>query len=281
MISWMFKLADQTTYPDRLGELYVYDNTHSKQVVTGDSFVYLDKRGGAYALLGHGQVIRVQERRPDPREQRNARVTTIYEAVLDDFVGYATPLDIRTRTIGGRRNRARLGIGDVNRLGLSRSVAKLPGRLFEEIVDLAYEDEYARPSDQPLTDYSVPDNWSYVKRREKLEHFKRDVLRRQNHTCAICGTRVRELLDVAHISEYSTDPQNRANPANGICLCVYCHRAFDRGLVTLDKAGHLAPASNALDDAVATFHFSYLSTEARRQLLRGVDAGLLEQRKLR
>ena len=32
MTSWMFKLADQTTYPDRLGELYVYDNTHSKRV---------------------------------------------------------------------------------------------------------------------------------------------------------------------------------------------------------------------------------------------------------
>ena len=113
----------------------------------------------------------------------------------------------------------------------------------------------------------------------ELEHFKREVLRRQNYTCAVCGTHVRELLDVAHISEYSTDADNRANPANGICLCVYCHRAFDRGLVTLDKVGNLAPARNILHDAVAKCHFSNLSIESRRQLLRGVDAGLLAQRK--
>ena len=230
----MFKLADQTTYPDRLGKLYVYDNTHSRQVAPGDSFIYLDKRGGAYAFPGHGQVIRIRERRPDPDEQRNARVTTIYEAVLADFVDYSMPLDIRTRTREGRRNRTRLGIRDVNRLGMSRSVAKLPGHLFEEIVDLAYEGEYANPSDQPSADFSVPDSWSYVRRRDKLEHFKREVLRRQNHQCAVCGTQVRELLDVAHISEYSIDADNRANPANGICLCVYCHRAFDLDLVLLN-----------------------------------------------
>ena len=256
----------------------MYDNTHSRQVARGDSFIYLDKRGGAYAFLGHGAITRIRQRRPDPAEQRNARITTIYGAVLADFVGYAKPLDIRIRTLEGRQNRARLGISDVNRLGMSRSVAKLPGDLFGEIVDLAYEGEYAVPSHQPSSGFSVPDIWSYCRRRDKIEHFKREVLRRQNHTCAVCGTRVRELLDVAHVSDYSTDPDNRANPANGICLCVYCHRAYDRGLFLLDDAGNLTPARNAMDDAVAKFHFSHLSTGSRRQLLRGVDAKLLTRR---
>ena len=280
MISWMFKLADQTTYPDRLGKLYVYDNTHSKQVAPRDSFVYLDKRARAYALIGHGLITRIRERRPDPHQQRNARVTTVYEAVLADFVNYAAPLDIRTWTRQGQRNRARLGIRDMNRLGMSRSVAKLPGDLFERIVDLAYDHEYANPSDRPPADFSVPDSWSYVRRRDRLEQFRREVLRRQNYTCAVCGTNVRELLDVAHVSEYATDADNRANPANGICLCVYCHRAFDRGLFLLEGTGNLALAPQGPYDAVARFHFSNLSTESRRRLLRGVDLKLLAQREL-
>lgn len=281
MTSWMFKLADQTTYADRLGGLYVFDNTHSRQVAPGDSFAYLDKRGGAYAFIGHGHIARVRERPPAPHEQRNARVSSIYEAALADFVDYATPLDIRTRTLQGRRNRTRLGIGDVNRHGLSRSVAKLPERLFAEIVDLAYEGEHARPSDLPPGDFSVPDKWSYAKRRDRLEQFRRTVLRRQNHTCAICGTRIRDLLDVAHVSEYSTDAENRANPANGVCLCVYCHRAFDRGLIGLDETGSLELAPSLLDDTVANLHFTSLTANSRRRLLRGVDSDLLGRRSLK
>ena len=279
MTAWMFKLADQNTYADRLGGRYVFDNTHSRQVAAGDSFAYLDKRGGTYAFIGHGNISQVQDRSPNPGEKRNPRVSSIYEAALSDFVHYATPLDIRTRTRQGRRNRARLGIGDVNRLGLSRSVAKLPGRLFEDIVDLAYVGEHAQPGGDPAPgDFSVPDSWSYVRRRDRLEQFRRTVLHRQNHTCAICGTRVRDLLDVAHISEYSTDADNRANPANGVCLCVYCHRAFDRALVRLDDTGCLELAPRVQSDTVARLHFTKLSTDSRRRLLKGVDVKLLLRR---
>ena len=77
-------------------------------------------------------------------------------------------------------------------------------------------------------DYKVPDAYSLVRRRHSLERFKATVLDRQNHTCAICGTAVREVLDVAHISSYSSDTKNRANPGNGIGLCSYCHRADGR-----------------------------------------------------
>ena len=278
MTAWMFKLADQTTYADLLGRLYVFDNTHSRKVAAGDSFAYLDKRGGSYSFIGHGHIARIRDRRPAPRERRNARVTSIYEAELSDFVDYVKPLDIRTRTRQGRRNRARLGIANVNRLGLSRSVAKLPGRLFQDIVDLAYEGEFVKPDDPLPGEFSVPDSWSYVRRRDRLEQFRRTVLQRQNYTCAICGTAIRDLLDVAHISGYSTDADNRANPANGVCLCVYCHRAFDRGLVRLGERGSLELASNVMRDTVAKVHFTRLSTDSRRRLLRGVDADLLLRR---
>ena len=43
MAFWIFKISDQELYPDVLGEKYVYDNTHSIRVKSGDVFLYLDK----------------------------------------------------------------------------------------------------------------------------------------------------------------------------------------------------------------------------------------------
>ena len=275
---WIFKVGNQTRYPDRIGSRHVYDNTHSTRVAVGDSFVYLDKRGGAYQFIGHGRVAGLPTRPPTAAETRNARVRTMYEAKLADYIHYATPVDIRPHTVEGRRNRARLRIANVNALGWSFSIARLAGRLFDDIVDLAYSGEHARVDEPPAGDHAIPDAWSRVRRRHRLEQFRRAVLRRQNHTCAICGTRVAKLLDAAHVSDYSTDTANRANPANGIALCVYCHRAFDRALVTLHPNGRLEAASALLDDPVAALHFEALSPDERRRLLDGVDLELLRRR---
>ena len=56
MSFWILKIATQELYPDDPGEKYVYDNTHSTRVVSGDSFVYLDKRQARYGFTGHGPV---------------------------------------------------------------------------------------------------------------------------------------------------------------------------------------------------------------------------------
>ena len=278
MTNWLFKIGDQTKYADRIGRRHIYDNTHSTRVAVGDSFMYLDKRGGAYSFIGHGRVAGLPTRPPTAAETRNVRVRTMYEAELADYVRYATPLDIRPHTVEGRRNRMRLRIPNVNALGWSTSIARLAGRLFEEIIDLAYAGEHAQVDDPPASDHSIPDAWSYVRRRHRLEQFRRAVLRRQNHTCAICGTRVAKLLDAAHVSDYSTDTANRANPANGIGLCVYCHRAFDRGLVILYPSGLLDAAPPLRSDTVADLHFEALSPPIRRDLLEGVDPELLRRR---
>ena len=126
----------------------------------------------------------------------------------------------------GKLNRSRLGIIDLNRLGWSVSIASIPQTRFEQILDFAYAKSDVSLDPLEPDDYEVPDAYSLVKRRHSLERFKAKVLDRQNHTCAICGTTIREVLDVAHISTYAGDPKNRANPANGIGTWSYCHRAF-------------------------------------------------------
>ena len=278
LTSWIFKQSEQKQFPDEQGQRYVFDNRHSVRVTAGDSFLYLDKRSGGYGFTGHGVVYRMQSKIYVPTEPDQSRISRIYTAELRDFIQYARPLDFRPTSAEGMRNRASLGITDVNRLGWSRSIARVSPDVFLSIVDLAYRHHCVTIVPPDSQDFPVPDTWSLVKRRHSLERFKETVLLRQGFTCAICGTTLREVLDVAHISRYSNDVMNRANPANGIALCAYCHRAFDRGAFQLRENGIVSVADGVTLDPVALGHLSSLSAEARLRLIDGVDTELLRQR---
>ena len=278
MTFWIFKESEQEQYPDEPGRTYVYDNRHSVRVAAGDSFVYLDKRFGGYGFTGHGTVTKVLMRTVGVAESGQPKVNRIYTAELGDFVQYVRSLDIRPARTEGRKNRTALGITDVNKLGWSRSIAQISPDMYTNIVDLAYRRHCIALAPIDGEEYAVPDAWSFVRRRHSVERFKQVVLLRQSSTCAICGTTLREVLDVAHISRYSTDMKNRANPANGIGLCAYCHRAFDGGVFRLHETGIVSVAESSDLDPVALAHVSSLSAEARLKLLNGIDTELLRQR---
>ena len=278
MAYWIFKLSDQVIYPDELGVKYVYDNRHSIHVAARDSFLYLDKRGDRYSFAGHGDIGGVSSRKPTPQESVTPKVRRIYSAQLGGYVGYSSPLDIRSNSAQGKLNRSRLGIIDVNRLGWSVSIASIPQTRFEQILDLAYAESGVSLDPLEPDDYEVPDACSLVRRRHSLERFKATVLDRQNHTCAICGTAVREVLDVAHISSYSSDTKNRANPGNGIGLCSYCHRAFDKGVFVVGEDGCVRSTRDIGSDAIAKAHISGLSSWDRVKLLAGIDKKFLRKR---
>ena len=84
---------------------------------------------------------------------------------------------------------------------------------------------------------------------------------------------------MAHISRYSTDVKNRANPANGIGLCAFCHRAFDGGVFRLSENGVVSMGDGRDADPVALAHLSNLSVDTRLKLLDGIDTELLRQRR--
>ena len=280
MTFWIFKQSAQEQYPDEPGQRYVYDNRHSVRVNAGDSFVYLDKRFGGYGFTGHGTVTKVLMRTAEVADSGQSKISRIYTAELGDFVQYVRSLDIRSASVEGRRNRASLDITDVNKLGWSRSIAQISSDMYTSIVDLAYRRHCIALVPLEGEDYAVPDAWSFVRRRHSVERFKQVVLLRQGFACAICGTTLREVLDVAHISRYSTDMKNRANPANGIGLCAYCHRAFDGGVFRLYETGVVSVAEGLDLDPVALAHVSSLSTEARLKLINGINIELLRQRQL-
>ena len=278
MTFWIFKQSEQEQYPDEPGRTYVYDNRHSVRVAAGDVFVYLDKRTRGYGFTGHGVVTRVLMKASGYADRSQTKINRTYTAELGDFVQYARPLDIRSGSVEGKRNRTSLGIRDVNRLGWSRSIAQVSREMYSSIVDLAYGRRCIAVAPPGAQDYAVLDAWSFVRRRHSVERFKEAVLARQGFVCAICGTTLREVLDVAHISRYSTDVKNRANPANGIGLCAYCHRAFDGGVFRLYANGVVSVADDLGSDPVVLVHLSSLSVDARRRLLKGVDIELLRHR---
>ena len=273
---WIFKQSDQSRYPDIPGSTYVYNNTHSRHVCVGDAFVYLDKRGVRYAFNGHGMIQNIT-RTVLKESDRQTQVDTTFSASLCDYIEYSTPLDMRYDTATGKRHRATLGVPDFNKQGWSISVARVDRSMFDRIIDLAYEKCITLETNEGFG-YEISSDSSYVKRRHRQEGFRDAVFRRQGYICAICGTTLKAVLDIAHISEWARDISNRTNPANGIGMCVFCHRAFDRGIFHLTTEGHVTTLTSSGSDDVVDAHFPGIAPSERLELMRGVDLELLRKR---
>jgi hypothetical protein len=274
MATWIFKIAKQELYPDEAGVKYVYDNTHSIKVKKGDHFLYLDK-SRKYSFTAVGAVKRITERSPTAKEaSRTNSVRTVYTAHLGDVQWFDTPLTVSTTTKEGRSNRARLGIVDVNLLGWSHSMPNIGESIFDAILSLC-EIRVEEEDTVEVGDFSIEDKWSKAKVRKHLTRFRKTVLERSGFRCVVCGTNVLPLLEAAHLSSYATDVRNRANPANGVCLCKFCHAAMDNRLIAINEDGTLL-VSNSISDPIAELHFSNLSSRERVEFLKGVDPRFLQ-----
>lgn len=275
MAYWIFKTTDQTLYPDMPGKKYVYDNTHSIRVVKGDTFIYLDKRE-KYSFTATGTVHKLKNRPPTAKEaSRTANVRKVFEAHLMDVLTFDEPLSISPVTRQGKKNRAKLGIVDVNLLGWSQSMPSLTESMYRAILDLAEIEKIIPSTSGKAGSFEVHDKWSPTKTRGALKHFTVPVMTRSDSSCIICGTSVLGTLDAAHLSPYATDKKNRGNPANGICLCKYCHKLFDLRLIAIESSGKLM-VNPTLTDPVAKHHLSQIKTPQRKKWLKGVDPNFLK-----
>ena len=75
-----------------------------------------------------------------------------------------------------------------------------------------------------------------VNQRVGQDFFRRAVLANYEEACCITGIADPRLLTASHIKPWGKDSQNRHNPANGLLLSATLDRAFDRGLITVDRA---------------------------------------------
>lgn len=101
----------------------------------------------------------------------------------------------------------------------------------------------------PVAVPSGPDEGQGVAHvRYSQRFFRRSVLAAYAVRCCITGNPVPQLLVASHILPWSSFPEHRANPSNGLCLSRIHDAAFDQGLITLDSDYRLV-----LSDYLRTF----------------------------
>ena len=77
------------------------------------------------------------------------------------------------------------------------------------------------------------ENLQIIRKRINQDFFRKAVLASYNEICCISGLNERSLLEAAHISQWSSDKDNRLNPSNGLCLNVFLHQAYDRNIFSI------------------------------------------------
>lgn len=64
--------------------------------------------------------------------------------------------------------------------------------------------------------------------------FRGAVLSSYRYRCGVCSLQLIDMLNASHIIPWAADESRRSDPANGISLCAFHDRAFDRGILTFD-----------------------------------------------
>jgi hypothetical protein len=105
-------------------------------------------------------------------------------------------------------------------------------------IRFAAEHGVAVPAEEPASNELPADYTGEVRRvvtaqRLKQRFFRRAVLASYRGRCCMSGLSEPRLLIASHIVPWSTDPKNRLNPSNGLCLSAIHDRAFDQGLISM------------------------------------------------
>ena len=95
--------------------------------------------------------------------------------------------------------------------------------------------------------------------------FREAVLSSYGYCCSVCQLGLVEMLNASHIVPWSKDEKRRADPCNGLSLCVLHDRAFDRGFITVDEDYRVVVAGAAkVEDAPELHDVGLLKIEGRR-----------------
>ncbi|MBP9133939.1 MAG: HNH endonuclease [Saprospiraceae bacterium] len=106
-----------------------------------------------------------------------------------------------------------------------------------------------------------------TKVRVNQDYFRTLVLSNYSNICSVTGIKVPELLIASHIKPWSKDEKNRLNPSNGICLSATFDKAFDKGLISIDKSYNILFSSKLKKYSKENFYQEELSKFESRQII--------------
>ena len=119
------------------------------------------------------------------------------------------------------------------------------------------------PTEKELPQREGKTRDAVVKIRIGQRFFRETVLSSYDHTCCITGISDPELLIAGHIVPWSKDKTSRLNPMNGLCLNALHDRAFDSGLITIDKEYRVVISRRVNHDLILRYDHQRLSLPKR------------------
>jgi putative restriction endonuclease len=91
--------------------------------------------------------------------------------------------------------------------------------------------------------------------------FKKLIPKVYNNTCCITGMRLEStfghnFIDACHITPFCVTHDDKVS--NGLALCPNLHRAFDRGLITVDSNYFVVTSKHISEDIIHTYSLNQL-----------------------
>lgn len=102
-----------------------------------------------------------------------------------------------------------------------------------------------------------------VKQRIGQNFFRLAVLSAYENSCCITGISIKSLLIASHIKPWKSSDikTERTNPGNGLCLNALHDKAFDKGLITIDKEYRIVVSNHLkgkiIDELTKSWIISY------------------------
>lgn len=108
--------------------------------------------------------------------------------------------------------------------------AKMKNTSIDQIVEIEDVEEIV---EMPAGEYRE----QMIKARVGQYFFRMSVLSAYRNRCCVTGMELPNMLIASHIKPWrdSDEKTERTNPSNGLCLNALHDKAFDKGLITIDK----------------------------------------------
>lgn len=159
--------------------------------------------------------------------------------------------ELRARNVSGMSNASKLDEEIFREFesdwdGLSYQAQEIKAKLRNTSVENIVEDELLLEVIQlPAGEYRE----QVMKSRVGQYFFRTAVLSAYRNRCCVTGIVLPEMLVASHIKPWknSDAKTERTNPSNGLCLNSLHDRAFDRGLITIDKNYRIVNSSKLVD----------------------------------
>lgn len=142
---------------------------------------------------------------------------------------------------------------------LAVEAAKLPTQIIDQDLGLGLSEF---PQTPYQADFAGKSKLRIVNARQGQQIFRSMILASYASRCAITGIGQPEFLVAGHIRSWASDPDNRLNPRNGLCLNRLHDKAFEDGLITVSEEWRV-------------IYSSKLEPRTRRQMEEIQDTGSL------